>query len=593
MGRRSKYANEFFLVALLLVCLGYIVYGAILLFVEIVKWLSRCIAWFWKRRNYSPKRSSEESTRELQPDRANGPIGRPIIRRTVQVGPMHFNLVKSGIEVSVRIWGVSLGLGPKGNYVQMGLGGLNYQRTLASTTTETDTNASVANSATPQSGATGAAIARSVNRSIHTTSTQVLKEIDLKAHRIRLTPIIASIFIVALIALVWIGTPNWVVIASATVFAMGVFATYLFDVLRTTVVLIYDIDEAMLDAYGRLCEALNELSQCDCVWHLSGECLGDGSNSIEAFVLKRKREVASFWNHTPSFVTTNIDVPMVSFSSTCLLFFPDRLFVRNGNSIRSVDYQHIKMTFTDIQCVEYGARPNDAKVVSERWAHAKMDGSPDRRYKFNYPIPTCEYEAISLSNHAGLNDILILSRTGVASLLKDAWRALADEIEVAKLAELERQNQLEDELKAILASREMEHADQAAALANASQEEQPSLPEIENLDTAMLHILCCVMVADGKASKSERVYIHKQMKVLGSDWDTKAIEGEINEFVEHVRVYGGKQVLRRTIMRIPEIQQFGKSQILADSLNGLIAADDSIDERELILCSKLTRLLEK
>src|SRR5258705_4974003 len=51
-------------------------------------------------------------------------------RKSVRVGPLRFNLSKSGIGVSTGIKGFRVGIGPRGHYVHMGLGGLYYRTTL-------------------------------------------------------------------------------------------------------------------------------------------------------------------------------------------------------------------------------------------------------------------------------------------------------------------------------------------------------------------------------------------------------------------------------------------------------------------------------
>src|SRR6201986_929074 len=54
------------------------------------------------------------------------------IRKSVNVGPFRFNLSKSGIGLSTGIKGFRIGTGPRGNYVQMGRGGIYFRQTLPS-----------------------------------------------------------------------------------------------------------------------------------------------------------------------------------------------------------------------------------------------------------------------------------------------------------------------------------------------------------------------------------------------------------------------------------------------------------------------------
>jgi hypothetical protein len=52
------------------------------------------------------------------------------LRKSVSVGPLRFNLSKSGVGVSAGIPGFRVGSGPRGNYVHMGRGGLYYRQSL-------------------------------------------------------------------------------------------------------------------------------------------------------------------------------------------------------------------------------------------------------------------------------------------------------------------------------------------------------------------------------------------------------------------------------------------------------------------------------
>src|SRR5437016_12964560 len=54
------------------------------------------------------------------------------LRKSVSLGPLRFNLSKSGIGVSAGVKGLRFGAGPRGNYVHMGRHGIYYRATLPS-----------------------------------------------------------------------------------------------------------------------------------------------------------------------------------------------------------------------------------------------------------------------------------------------------------------------------------------------------------------------------------------------------------------------------------------------------------------------------
>lgn len=61
---------------------------------------------------------------------------------SIRVGPLRFNLSKSGFGVSAGIKGFRAGTGPRGNYVHMGLGGIYYRATIPSSSPTNSTAAS-------------------------------------------------------------------------------------------------------------------------------------------------------------------------------------------------------------------------------------------------------------------------------------------------------------------------------------------------------------------------------------------------------------------------------------------------------------------
>src|SRR5262245_41997226 len=52
------------------------------------------------------------------------------LRKAIKVGPVRFNLSKSGVGVSTGIRGLRVGSGPRGNYIHMGRHGLYYRAAL-------------------------------------------------------------------------------------------------------------------------------------------------------------------------------------------------------------------------------------------------------------------------------------------------------------------------------------------------------------------------------------------------------------------------------------------------------------------------------
>ena len=54
------------------------------------------------------------------------------LRKAISAGPFRFNLSKSGVGLSVGVKGLRFGIGPRGNYIHAGRGGLYYRTSLGS-----------------------------------------------------------------------------------------------------------------------------------------------------------------------------------------------------------------------------------------------------------------------------------------------------------------------------------------------------------------------------------------------------------------------------------------------------------------------------
>jgi hypothetical protein len=52
------------------------------------------------------------------------------LRKAISAGPFRFNLSKSGVGLSVGVKGLRFGIGPRGNYIHAGRGGLYYRTSL-------------------------------------------------------------------------------------------------------------------------------------------------------------------------------------------------------------------------------------------------------------------------------------------------------------------------------------------------------------------------------------------------------------------------------------------------------------------------------
>jgi len=181
------------------------------------------------------------------------------IRKSVRCGPLRFNLSKSGIGVSTGVPGFRIGTGPRGTYVHMGRGGLYYRKTLSLSNTATRTQQSQQQPYSPtpvtRAGTHGPMMAigsGSVSDMTDTSSADLLAEIEQKRQRFVWWPIVAVLSFILAIAILRCGVAPWLSVPIVVLLVIGVILIHQWDQLKKSVVLMYDLDGAMLDSFQRL-----------------------------------------------------------------------------------------------------------------------------------------------------------------------------------------------------------------------------------------------------------------------------------------------------------------------------------------------------
>lgn len=348
------------------------------------------------------------------------------IRKSVSVGPLRFNLSKSGIGVSAGVRGFRLGTGPRGNYVHVGRYGLYYRRTLspraAPTTGPTDTHQQVSGST---HGPLEEIDSGDVANMVDSSSEELLAEFDKKQRSVRLAPPAALMGVGATVGAVAAGWPPvavvMVVIAAS---ALTLLARYRDQLSRTTVVL-YDLDEGLAAAYQVLHDTASDLAACNGRWHIEAQGrVRDRKYHAGASHLVR-RSTTTVRARTPPLVKTNIAPVSINVGRQTLYLFPDRLLVFDAGGVGAVAYTSMRCTAGDGRFIEDRVVPRDATVVDHTWQYVNKDGSPDRRFKTNRQLPVCLYSHLQFSAESGLNERIEVSRPGVTKPFVDAIRGLA------------------------------------------------------------------------------------------------------------------------------------------------------------------------
>jgi len=351
------------------------------------------------------------------------------IRKGISVGPIRFNLSKSGVGLSAGVKGLRIGTGPRGNYIHMGRGGLYYRATIPSGKAgDQNSPRKLGQQPLPIPAGTHAPLeeieSADASSIVDSSSRELLVELNRKRRTARIFPIVAIVGAGMLATSVLASWPLWSIGATALAVAAAAYAAHSKDMLSKTAVLFYDLDPEMEVAYQRLHDAASQLAACARTWHIaaSGQVHDKKYHAGASHLIRRN--TTSIGKTEPPYLKSNVEAIAVGVGKQTLHFFPDRVLVYEKDGVGAVGYKELQVAVKTTRFIEDGAVPTDAKVVDKTWKYVNKSGGPDRRFKDNRELPVCVYDEISLSSRSGLNEVLQLSRCGIGEELAEAISAL-------------------------------------------------------------------------------------------------------------------------------------------------------------------------
>lgn len=350
------------------------------------------------------------------------------IRKSISVGPLRFNLSKSGIGVSTGIKGLRIGTGPRGNYVHMGRGGLYYRATLPAVS-QRPGNPYPSNHQDGSIPPTQPQVAthsplqplspQSVEGIVDTSSKELIDEINEKRAKLRIWPWATGVSLIFLIWAFSAGFPTWLLLVQFAVSSVVVYMAYQRDELAKSVVLFYDFEPETEAVYDQFLQGGHTLRGVHGSWHIkaSGQVYDRKYHAGAGHVIDRGG--ASIAIAAPPYVKLNIETLSIKAGEKEMYFLPDRVLVYDRKNVGGVSYSELSVKVDAARFIENGAAPRDAQVIGKTWQYVNKNGGPDRRFKDNKELPICLYDEIFLRSATGLNEIIQVSRRGVGDVFAE------------------------------------------------------------------------------------------------------------------------------------------------------------------------------
>jgi hypothetical protein len=353
------------------------------------------------------------------------------IRKSLSVGPFRFNLSKSGIGLSTGIKGFRVGTGPRGNYVQMGRGGIYFRQTLPSSVNQSQRNpeqapeeqTSTINFQEIESG--------NVSQMVDSSSAALLEEINSKSKKSLIWPWVLGLTICLLGALAVASSPTWIYCVFVPLCVGGLVWAAHMDKIRKTVVLFYELEPHIEEAYQNLHDTFDRFRSCSQVWHIEsrGDITTDYGKKVNAGASALiRRKPSNPYAGSPDYFKSNISIPVLPAGGRTLYFLPDRILVWDSNGVGAVGFEQLKLDLFESRFIESGNVPSDAKIVGKTWRYLNKSGGPDKRFNDNREIPIALYEEILFTSNSGLRELFQTSRLGIGIQIKAAVGKMSDAI---------------------------------------------------------------------------------------------------------------------------------------------------------------------
>src|SRR5215813_5440326 len=140
------------------------------------------------------------------------------LRKSFGLGPLRLNLSKSGLGASVGVRGARIGIGPRGNYVRLGRGGLYYQRYFRTSNTTSPGPAIPIVPLQEHAGPAAPIVTADVSQLHDSSAETLLQELTEKHNQRRIAPIFAIAFVIATVLMLSVQLSIWIMLLFAGLF---------------------------------------------------------------------------------------------------------------------------------------------------------------------------------------------------------------------------------------------------------------------------------------------------------------------------------------------------------------------------------------
>jgi uncharacterized protein DUF4236 len=343
------------------------------------------------------------------------------LRKSVRMGPVRWNLSKSGIGMSVGVRGLRVGTGPRGAYIAGGRSGLYFRQQLGSSRGGAHPPQRPTFPSPGMPGYTMPPSPTPISTPAASAPVEYLPETDVTQYTPATADALAhyivaqrqhvawfwwAVGVLILINLAILGVFWPLIIVVAPLSAYVGYYLYHLDRQRTHVMLHYDLDAHEHQNFGQLCSALAALGATARLQRVEARQVhGDWKHQAGTTTSLKLGPVSVLAPGYVRWLETNVPIWSIQWrqGGITLSFLPDRVLIQQRRAVAVLPYTEVHVIATLGRFVEGGAPPPDARILGYNWQYPNKDGGPDRRFKYNRQLPVTEASYIGLQSASGLN----------------------------------------------------------------------------------------------------------------------------------------------------------------------------------------------
>ncbi|MCF0186081.1 MAG: DUF4236 domain-containing protein [Bacteroidaceae bacterium] len=151
-----------------------------------------------------------------------------------------------------------------------------------------------------------------------------------------------------------------------------------------------ELDEAQLKAYGKICEAFENLQDCEKVWLITSQQANTQIKSSASTSVVRQD--GCIFSGVFNYLKSQFDIPAFEVSAGTLYLYPKfAILAQRPGSFQFVSYDNVTISYSIVRFNEEDGVPSDAERDGYTWRYINKNGGPDRRFADNRKIPVAIY----------------------------------------------------------------------------------------------------------------------------------------------------------------------------------------------------------